>query len=323
MTMFRRMAPGKQRPGGIAVFVAIVLVCLLGAGALAVDYGAALAVKNRVQDAADAGALSGALESVVTGSVTPYEAALGTSRANYQPAQYEVSFPGPYRCRVEGQRMMPTGFGRLLGKTALAVRVAGEAVASPVSAVNGLRPFGVEDPGANGFSYGETYTLKLGAGIEDDPLNGNFHALALTGFGARCYKDAIKFGADVWVEIGQNVDTEPGNMAGPTIDGVAYLIDLDTHEWEHYAEDPAALSQSPRLITIPVVDTFADAEGRDEVKVVGFARFFLEGVEGQAGQANVIGKFVKMYTPNARTGGGAADYGAWGVRLIAPGGSEN
>ena len=53
---------GKDQRGAVAVIVALTLVVLLAFGALAVDLGYLMMVKNELQNAADAGALAGARE---------------------------------------------------------------------------------------------------------------------------------------------------------------------------------------------------------------------------------------------------------------------
>jgi Flp pilus assembly protein TadG len=50
----------KQEKGAVAIIVALSLLVLIGFGALAVDLGYVMMVKNEVQNAADAGALAGA-----------------------------------------------------------------------------------------------------------------------------------------------------------------------------------------------------------------------------------------------------------------------
>ena len=49
---------GKDQRGSVAIIVALSLLMLLGFGALAVDLGYVMLVKNELQNAADAGALA-------------------------------------------------------------------------------------------------------------------------------------------------------------------------------------------------------------------------------------------------------------------------
>ena len=62
-----------------------------------------------------------------------------------------------------------------------------------------------------------------------------------------------------------------------------------------------------------------DINGRELVHVIGFARVFLENALGTGNDVDVYARFVRIATPNSRTGGSAQDYGAYGIRLIVPG----
>ena len=60
-TLIRRMSAfGRNESGAVAIITAILMVVFLGFLALAVDIGHLAAVKNELQNAADAAALAGA-----------------------------------------------------------------------------------------------------------------------------------------------------------------------------------------------------------------------------------------------------------------------
>jgi hypothetical protein len=107
-------------------------------------------------------------------------------------------------------------------------------------------------------------------------------------------------------------------MAGPTRDGVNYLVGQDAHDWDYY-ETSGGIELSSRLITIPIIESMADINGRELVHVIGFARVFLENAVGVGNDVDVYARFVKIATPNSRTALSVPDYGAYGIRLIVPG----
>ena len=106
--------------------------------------------------------------------------------------------------------------------------------------------------------------------------------------------------------MGYIVDPKPGNISGPTTQGVNYRIQ----------KDPAATfetvqSGSPRIIVIPIV--IGDPQGRDTVEIAGFAAFFLEGVGGSGTENYVVGKFMREVLGGEI--GVGTDFGAYGARL--------
>ncbi|MDI6793202.1 MAG: TadE/TadG family type IV pilus assembly protein [bacterium] len=134
----------------------------------------------------------------------------------------------------------------------------------------------------NTFLVGTKYTLKLGGG---GGAHGNYHALALGGTGAANYEDKLKHGYDGDLRIGDMVTTEPGNMSGPTNDGIDYR--MSGHEDETYT---TYQPHSSRVVTVPIIDHLP--QGRDEVTILGFSKFFLEEVGGQGNNCYVTATYL-------------------------------
>lgn len=137
-----------------------------------------------------------------------------------------------------------------------------------------IMPFGLEvRPGGGdffGYQIGLEYSIKGSPGDPtfDMPPTGNFGALALGGRGANDYGDIILNGYDDPLNLGDWVDSEPGNMAGDTIDNVEERI-----------------RRGQTNVQIPVVSDFGD--GRKPVQIMGFLNFTLvgTGIEGQGANA--------------------------------------
>lgn len=114
------------------------------------------------------------------------------------------------------------------------------------------------------------YILKEGGG---DGTNGNYGGLELCGSGASTYLSNIINAYDGPLSVGDYVSTEPGNMSGPTSQGINTLIRECNHvpkcTYDNYEPD------CPRIITVVVVDSLA-VNGRKDVKTVGFATFSKE-----------------------------------------------
>jgi hypothetical protein len=252
-----------------------------------------------------------------------------------------VAFPSQDRVRVTTRRTVPLFFARVLGRTnqqISATAVAEAAVAD--TGVQCLKPWMVplpwndlETPPNLTFNpeigeqpiplpnipTGEKFIVKIGEpfnknGQVDLPSlqqeSGHFFAIDLCGdTGASAYRDRIQSACRdaCSVSLGDYLTLEPGNMVGPTKQGVDGLMGLDpAAKWN---PDPAVIAdpnmsgewvtgskfsdwrQSPRLVKIPIYDpSELLSQGKTDIKVAGFAGFWIEGYETK--QGTVTGYFV-------------------------------
>lgn len=101
--------------------------------------------------------------------------------------------------------------------------------------------------------------------------------------------------------VGMDVDTEPGNMVGPTKQGFGDLIDQDPNAaWNEQmacvtdaadvlSNDGSDCRSSPRVRPVPMFDpTNGPANGRDGFTFTNFAGIFVEGIQGN----NIIGRWI-------------------------------
>lgn len=174
---------------------------------------------------------------------------------------------------------------------------------------------------AEAFCQGTTLILKIGtpSGKKDQPdvpslqqEPGHFFALDF-GSGAKSYKEAIKGGCDNTVEIniGQEIPLEPGNMVGPTVQAVTTdgdsLINQDpTSHWvdtpdgglpesDTYRISDGSWMNSPRVVRIPVYDPSEPLQtGKTDMRVAGFAGFWVERADKKGNQGTVFGRFIPM-----------------------------
>ncbi len=96
-----------------------------------------------------------------------------------------------------------------------------------------------------------------------------------------------------YVGVGDRLQVEPGNMVGPTKQGVQELIDQDPGAyWSSSSNsiEGSAFGTSPRIILVPFFDpTSPPTSGRNWVRVTKVGAFFLEGVQGNG---DVTGRFI-------------------------------
>lgn len=321
---------GRKRRGGTMIFFALALAGLMAVLSLTVDYGHLLVVRWKLQTAVDAAALAAgrALVSPAGQGVTlqwKAEAdALAIATRNVT-ANYAVNFLSLSECEVTGNLSIPLYLGSFIGLNEAPVSARAVSQVTGVYSAAGIRPFGVEEE-ESGYVFGQLYDLKMG---EPDPTaGGNFHALSIEGTGADVYRHNIMYGSSDTLSVGDWIPAEPGNMVGPTDDGIEYIMQLEVIEegvdyileqdqiaWEWYMDHVDALEASPRLITVPVVGDWSGTYGRSDVQIIAFARFFLDGTVGTGKDCRVTGRFVEAIVPGA-VGGGDGGYGAYAVRLV-------
>lgn len=293
----------REQKGSVAVLTALAITALLGCTALAVDVANLYLNKTQVSNMADAAALAGARDlpdsSQQAAATAQYYGNInGKSGDNVQASVNDDNTV----VTVTVRRTVPLFFAKIFKMYSSGVSATAQAANMVVTGVTGAVPFSVEK---QDFSYGTPYTLKDGGGSGSD---GNYGALGLGGSGASIYRYNIKNGYDGKLSVGQWVDTEPGNMSGPTSDGVGYRIGLDP-----YATYDTVKPGSERIIIVPIIDSL-DVNGSAPVQIVGFAAFFLESVGGSGNDNYVTGRFLHMYIIGDQ--GSGHDYGLRNIRLI-------
>ncbi len=294
---------GNQR-GSVTIITVAALAILLGFAALVIDVGFLYVNRTELVNMVDAAALAGVQD---LPDNTAQAEASGRSYATLNGRvsdNVEISVPSNKIVAVTALRTVELTFAKILGVSKAEVRAAAAAVLKPISGVVGVVPFGVVK---QDFIYGQTYDLKVGAG---DGYSGNYDALALGGNGSRNYTDNIKYGYESKLSVGQWVSTETGNMSGGTLEGVNYRINAD-----HAATYDTVEPGSPRIIIVPLIESITNDTGRHDVKIVGFAGFFLEGVSGSGTLNNVSGKFMHLVIAGD-TSGTAPDFGVYSASLV-------
>lgn len=298
----------KSEKGSSTVIFAAATVFILALVSITIDIGMMTSEKAKLVNATDAAVLAAAQELLENSdnAVNVAEQYLEENGLPPQDAQISVSDDGR-SVTVLSNKEVDFFFAGVLGYDKGNVSAVAEARVMPVTAVSsGVRPFAIEDQVLN---FGEQYILKEGAG---GGSGGNYGPLALGGSGASNYRENIVYGYDETIEVGDLVDTETGNMSGPTEWGIDKLISSCDHcpkcTFESYEPD------CPRVITVVVVDSL-DVSGKKSVKVVGFASFFLEGVEGNGNESIIKGRFIENLT-QGELSDNQADYGLKGIKLV-------
>ena len=293
----------RSEKGAVMVIAALMMVTLLSIAAIALDVGHLYVVKAKLQSAADAAALAGA-----TTLMDSHDVAIADSQGAVYVAH---NLSGTYQ--YSSQSIIPTStftvslsqdvnfyFAPIMGIKSSSVRATATASANTIIALSNVVPFAVVQ---QQFKYGQQYILKYAAG---GGQGGNYGPVALGGNVASTYRDNIMYGYQGQIRIDDVLTTKPGNMAGPTDQGVSYRKSLCTNGCSYQTQIEA---NCPRVVIAPVIDSL-EGNGRTTVTVVGFAAFFLEDtqVSTSKGQKDIVGRFLK-WSAIGETGNAANSFG--------------
>ena len=298
----------NNKRGSSSIILLFMITVIISLMTLTVDAGLLYLEKSKLQNCVDAVALA-AISSYAEGQERMLVEAYKYSNFNgVPPEELNIDISGNNRrVTVTTNKSVTMYFAKIFNMSNTGVEAKAVAVAGPLSSIKGIRPFGVEQ---KEFTYGESYTLKAGGGGGN---TGNYGALALGGGGASTYRSNLTNGYNTQLmQIGNDIETETGNMDGPTFDGIKAILDSDIHE---HGEDLSQLElDCPRLIKIPVIDSLS-IEGRSTVRIVGFAAFFLDNVAKVNGKTEITGRFLRSIGVGEIDENGMG-YGLFGTKLV-------
>ena len=365
--------------------VALGFLALMAMTTFVFDWGVMWVARRQAQNAADAGALAGAVALAFDGGGSFGNTKLQAEASAYamastnlvwgqQPDQAantvnatypEVCPDGTTTClRVDVYRNaergnpLPVFFGQLVGLSQQGVKATATAQAAIADSSDCLKPWAIPDrwtehtpvdsgalsvPGDTfdtvvdkgpnkgaplvppdtyqkfGYTldnaYGMLVTLK-----NSDPQQtiapGNFFPICLPSIFGNCggdvYRSNIEECNGVLIEIGDegvDITTEPGNMIGPTSQGVQFLIAKDPSAyWDDDAKIVVTTNpENPRVVAVPVFDPAVFDEGKQNGRtvfhIVNILGFFIEDMVDQ----DVVGRFVTMPAQKFGTGPSPVD----------------
>ncbi len=212
--------------GAIAIIVAFSLVALIMVTALVIDVGSLYQERRFLQTVADSAALAGAQELPESPDVARHRAIEYAAEHGVTITSTDVDIGSTLASNdtitvIPVNPNAPLYFARVLGIDSVRIQARATArIASPEEPT-GVVPWGIPK---DNWELGKEYVLKLGPPGE----KGNFRALRLDDEkGADKYEQNIIYGASTALRVGDKVDTEPGNMAGPTQQGAEARVASD------------------------------------------------------------------------------------------------
>ena len=338
-----RQKPVQMNDRGVVIIWTIFfMLVMLGFVALGIDVAKVMATRTQLQNAADAAALAGASAiDLNTGKVRPDSAvirAVQTASQNkaFTNAPIAVTLlpgdvavdPNDNTVLVKVRRdqtaggAMVTHVAQVLGIMKVDLSAVAKAkVETTCEQCERMVPMGAVPPvGQQNFQTGcnNSYVLKRGGGSSLAP--GNYQALdfpdcdegACAGMGetgANTFRCLLQNGYGCCVRIGQVLQTEPGNMNGPTNQGLnaRWSSDTDRRTTICYS---GYVGNGARVVNVPVITPVGN--GRTQVTVTGLAAFFL--TKPPSGNGDITAEFIHMIVPG--TGGGGCNSTVLTIRLV-------
>lgn len=303
--------------GVTASVAALSMVVMLGFTSVALDGGVLFQQRRNLQNIADAAALAGSHELPANpgraiSTAREYVLTNGGKAEDIKDISVQRVFNDKDALQVKLSRDVSLSLAGLVGHPTQEVAAKAMGLVTPIEPYK-LWPWGVTE---ESLVKGPEIGLKVGS---RNSSVGNFMALDYPASGgASDYLDYIKqgFSGDVPGPVPPgtwNLDTETGNMAGPTQTGVDYLMGQPA------CKSPWNDVRCPRIGLVPILEanTWDEVKGKSNVKIVGFATFLLTGItDGPTGQKEVTGKFLDYaFGVGRKTWPGQKLEGILGVRL--------
>ncbi|HBV98144.1 MAG TPA: hypothetical protein DEF36_14020 [Desulfotomaculum sp.] len=271
---------------GMSFFIVCVgMTALFGMTALVTDFGRIALARQRLVNAADSAAMAGArdlcfISDPLTRELAARQRAIDVAKANGAPEEGITVNIENSKVSVDAQQDVNLIMSRVFGITHRNVSAHAAATVEGIRSYQGIAPLSIKE---QPLEFGQMVTLKYGA--PDSP--GNFGALALTGRGSRNYRYNLIYGFEEPVYLNDTVDTEPGNMNGPT-DGIDERLSRCSDGCTYDNFRPGC----PKIIVIPMHRD--DLQGRDYITVTGFAAFFVDREATLSQSDEIKGYFVRM-----------------------------
>ncbi len=301
MTSLRKRKASK----GQAIFIVILaLPVIVGVLTLVMDVGNLYYNQVSMQVAVDSGVLSGAL-------YLPSYPSQAVSVAEDYAERNGIKAGEIVSCTVSSDhktvlmttsRYLPCFFCAVLGEgtahaqtapgpetsSGTGVKASASALIVPIRAATGVVPLGVDY--RTSLNFGNVVQLKQG-----QVGAGNWSPLALGGTGGDNYRSNVQSGYPGKVSAGDSLQTEPGNVVGPTTQAIQYRISMGQNQFSTGTFQNHDLND-PRVMLIPIVD-FSNINGSSQVPMKGFAMMWISSIDGQG---TITCYFIEQSVPNAQ-----------------------
>ena|GEM_PF-364558 len=296
----------KREKGQIAVMVALFMLVLIILFSLVADVGKVYLWQKKLEMATDAAALAGGQEYGLKFSslelqssaqdqaraVAIFYAGLNGADTNNVTVTFNDELndtsPGTDQIaetvQVDATMMVPLMFAKIMGIESKRISAQAATRIGGATGVGGAAPWGPPDMN---YQICLRYIIKRGhdSKLPEGGGSSNYSALALGDQqGADWYRDNITPGPPGFtgiLRVGQMITTEPGNMEGPTAQGVGGggLVPVEKSRLGACPHTPKCdgcnyVPGCPRIVVVPIVNIFAN--GRIDRPIIRFEAFLLD-----------------------------------------------
>jgi hypothetical protein len=294
----------KDEKGNVLILGAISLMTILCMAGLAIDGSLIYMEKTKLQKVANAAVLSGAqelpnTEQKVTSTV---QSILDSHQAASTLTNLEINMEN--KVAISLTKTVDLTFMKLFGFEKVDVTAHASAGINAIGNAVGAAPLGIDE--SVPLEYYKPYQLKVDtSGVQA----GNFGILALNRPGAKTYEENLRYGYQDELKLGEIVDTQTGNIAGSTRDGIQERVNGCSQPPGDYS-----MRDCSRILLVPVYIPYSfDSNQLKSVKITGFAYFYITDPMSST-DTSIKGVFIK------RAGAGtfevgAKDRGAYSIRL--------
>ncbi|MGH7914200.1 MAG: pilus assembly protein TadG-related protein [Candidatus Binataceae bacterium] len=285
----------------ILVILALTLPVLIGAMAMSADVGVLYFNWQRLQSAADSGAVAGAgyLPSNPDQAISTANAYVSKDGILASEIMSTTVSSDDHSLNIQLKRVVPYSFALLLGLVTGTVSAQATAQIQTIGRTVGVTPIGISYRTV--YSGGQVVNLILG---QIGP--GYWGPLALGANGASNLSQNIQHGYPGSVSAGDLVTTETGEDTGPIRTAFRYLLSAGQNVDPNgtFATHTAA---DPRVLIVPMVD-FGGINGNSQVPVMGFAALWLVDIDSQN---NITSYFINQVAAGSTPDITATNYGAY------------
>ncbi|MFK4998207.1 pilus assembly protein TadG-related protein [Bacillus sp. N9] len=197
MKRLLRIIHFREERGGVAVYVALFMVVLLGITALVIDGGRLYTEKSKLQKAMDAAVLAGAQRlALADGALSVSKAKLAAKELSQQNG-YSLSdtdIEAIHKTYVKASKEIDVSltFAKVLGFNSAAVSASAKAIVAPIKSTGRITPVAMEESIVKNAAPGEEIDI-----VGDNHSTGNWGFLNVSGAeggGSSELKKAIKNG---------------------------------------------------------------------------------------------------------------------------------
>lgn len=304
--MLKKLFTGQE--GNVLILVALLALVFMGIAAVVIDVGMMYSERAKLVSAVDAAAISGAWklpdEGRAISSANTYLNKNVNDTGNIRTREIRVLNHVTYGkvVSVKAVKSIDLFFARIIGY--LRTDISASAKATKIIGKNSLIPIGITSDNwnkikSNPANTGRSITLKVISKDNDsgfDRERGNFYALSLGGNGANNYRNNLGNGYSGNLGVGSKIDTETGNMVGPTDEGLANRLKDNKGEKACTIDENLEVTHRcgldddycPRMAYVPIFQLPPGGlKGKTQVTILGFAKIFLTD-PGNSGEVSGI-----------------------------------